>query len=250
MGLINGFRQIRRKPGKLGFLAALMLALPGPSLAGEPENRFSDWQLLTVPDKTPANFTLEGPQGLRVEAMDAVAFLYKETTQTGDRRLTWRWRVDKGLPPSPQDRVGQDDRPLAVHIWFPTPPEKRSFFDDLGSLFGYPAIGRVLTYVWGGTRERGTVMDHPHFDEGKLIVLRGPEASLEAWYDESIDLAADYRQAFGETPPARIYIAISADSDDLGGMSSAALEALGWGDQNIGQAVGQDRTPLQKAARR
>ena len=246
MGLIQSLCRYRSKPGKLGLLVVALFALPGLSHAGEVENRFSDWQLLTVPDKTPARFTVEGPAGLRVEAMDAVAFLYKETTRSSGKSLTWRWRVDKGLPPSPQDRVGQDDRPLAVHIWFPMPPEERSFFDDLGSLFGYPAIGRVLTYVWGGTRERGAVFDHPHFEEGKLIVLRGPEAAFKTWYDESIDLAADYRRAFGEAPPERIFIAISADSDDLGGMSSAALDSLKWADQ----AVKQDHLPLQKAASR
>ena len=126
------------------------------------------------------------------------------------------------------------------------PPEKRSFFDDLGNVFGYPAIGRVMTYVWGGTKERGTAFAHPHFDEGRLTVLRGPEAATGTWYEENIDIAADYRQAFGEDPQDRLYLAVSADSDDRGGMSSAVLEALRWN----GQSVGNDAGPKQEAARR
>jgi len=157
-----------------------------------------------------------------------VAFLYTEFTGVSAKRLNWRWRVDKAIAPSPQDRVGRNDRPLAVHLWFPPPAAQRSLLERLGGVFGYPAIGRVMTYVWGGTSERGTVIRHPHFDEGRLIILRGTEAQAGTWYDESIDFAADYRRAFGEAPPDRLYLAISADTDDLGGMSSARLQALRW----------------------
>ena len=192
------------------------------------ENLFADWSLLTLPDKAPASFTALGEDGLRIEADRAVAFLYKEIAAEENKRLAWRWRVDKAIAPAPLERVGQDDRPLAIHVWFPPSAEERSFFDRLGSFFGYPSIGRVMTYVWGGTQARGTVLAHPHFEHGQMIVLRGPEARTETWYEETIDIAADYRRAFGEAAPERLYIAISADTDDRGGSSSAILERLRW----------------------
>lgn len=224
----------------LAALLALGLTTPGSlALADSAGNPFEDWSRLTLPDKAAASFTALGKEGLRIESKDSIGFLYTEVGQTKGKHLLWRWRVDQAPPASPQDRVGQDDRPLAVHIWFPLPPEERSFFERLGGVFGYPSIGRVITYVWGGTKARGTTINHPHFDEGVLIVLRGSDAKNGAWYRERIDVAADYRRAFGEEPPARVYLAISADSDDRGGMSSARLEALRWVDSLAGtnQAV-------------
>ncbi len=231
--------------GIYGFLAFVLLAAPGLSLAVQAANAFDDWELLTLPDKTPAEFTPFGATGLRIDSDRSVAFLYTEMTREGGKRLSWRWRVDKSPPPAPQDQVGRDDRPLAIHFWFPKPPEERSFFDDLGSVFGYPAIGRVMTYVWGGTETRGATMDHPHFADGRLIILRGPEAAVGTWYDEAIDLTADYRRAFGEAPPDRLYLAISADSDDLGGKSSAMVDGLRWDEGTAAAIPGA----LQEAAR-
>ena len=229
----------------LGLLASALPA--GAQAAGvqAKENLFADWSLLTLPDKTPAAFTALGEDGLRIEADQAVAFLYKEIAAEQNKRLAWRWRVDKAIAPAPLERVGQDDRPLAIHVWFPPPAEERSFFDRLGSLFGYPSIGRVMTYVWGGTQARGTVLAHPHFEEGQMIVLRGPEARTETWYEETIDIAADYRRAFGEAAPERLYIAISADTDDRGGSSSAILDRFRW----IMQAAGTTANTVQVASR-
>ncbi len=230
-----------REPGRkqtlaraaLAGLMAVLAAGPGLAqaaiLAGDKALQpFDEWQVLTLPEKPPADFIVAAPDTLIVEADGAVAFLYAEVTVKPGAQLTWRWRVDRGIAPSAQDRVGQDDRPLAIHLWFPPPEAERSLFDRLGGLFGYPSIGRVMTYVWGGERERGTVFDHPHFDEGRLTVLRGAEAGLGTWYEERIDFIADYRDAFGEDPPQRLYIAISADTDDMGGMSLAKIKHLRW----------------------
>ena len=190
MNLMRNASRFLHYPRVYGLLAFALLTAPGLSLATQASNAFDDWDLLTLPDKTPAEFTPFGSTGLRIDSDRSVAFLYTEMTREGGKQLSWRWRVDKSPPPAPQDQVGRDDRPLAIHFWFPTPPEERSFFDDLGNLFGYPVIGRVMTYVWGGTDSRGASMDHPHFEEGRLIILRGPEAAVGTWYDETIDITA------------------------------------------------------------
>lgn len=187
---------------------------------------FDDWKLLVLPDKEPAEFKVSKDGALQVEAMNAVGFLYAQINGAAAQRLAWRWRVDKDIPPTDLSRVGRDDRPLAVHVWFPPKPEDISFRDRLGSLFGYPMIGRVLTYVWGGTAERGAHMVNPHFDESKLIVLRSGSTPTGQWFAEEIDIAADYEMAFGSKPPSTAYIAISADTDDAGGTSVARLDDL------------------------
>lgn len=187
---------------------------------------FDDWKLLVLPDKEPAEFKVSKDGALQVEAMNAVGFLYAQIDGASAKRLAWRWRVDKDIPPTDLSQSGRDDRPLAVHVWFPPKPEEVSFRDRLGSLFGYPMIGRVLTYVWGGTAERGAYMTNPHFDESKLIVLRSGATPTGRWFAEEIDIAADYEMAFGAKPPETAYIAISADTDDAGGTSVAQLDDL------------------------
>ena len=203
-------------------------AAAGPVQAASPllPPSFDDWKLLVLPDKDPAEFKVSKDGALQVEAINAVGFLYAQIDGVSPQRLSWRWRVDKDIPPTDLSRIGRDDRPLAVHIWFPPKPEDISFRDRLGSLFGYPMIGQVLTYVWGGTARRGAHMANPHFEDSKLIVLRSGTTPTGKWFAEEIDIAADYEMAFGAKPPATAYIAISADTDDVGGTSVAQLDDL------------------------
>ncbi|WP_282606408.1 DUF3047 domain-containing protein [Pelagibius sp. Alg239-R121] len=223
-----GFTVFRRSTT---LLLAALVATPlvmAPALAAPvtvPPS-FDDWKLLVLPDKQPAEFKVSKDGGLQVEATDAVGFLYAEIDGAPTKRMAWRWRVDKDIPPTDLSRGGRDDRPLAVHVWFPPKPEDVTLKDRLGSLFGYPMIGQVLTYVWGGTAQRGVEMANPHFEDSKLIVLRSGTTPTGTWFNEEIDIAADYKMAFGTAPPAQAYIAISADTDDVGGTSVARLDSL------------------------
>ncbi len=187
---------------------------------------FEDWKLLLLPDKEAAKFRFPADGALQIEAMNAVGFLYAQIDGVPSMRMAWRWRVDQDIPATDLSKSGLDDRPLAVHVWFPPKPEDVSFGDRLGALFGYPMIGQVLTYVWGGTAQRGAEMPNPHFADSKLIVLRSGTTPTGVWFEEEIDIAADYQSAFGAPPPAKAYIAISADTDDAGGTSVAQLDSL------------------------
>lgn len=213
------------RPASITLLAAF-LAGPAWAASDTAPPAFNDWKLLVLPDKDPAEFRISETGSLRIEAMNAVGFLYAQIDEVPSRRLAWRWRVDQNIPATDLSRSGQDDRPLALHVWFPPKPEDVSFGDRLGALFGYPMIGQVLTYVWGGTAQRGERMPNPHFENSKLIVLRSGTTPTGIWFNEEIDIAADYRMAFGAPPPARAYIAISADTDDVGGTSIAQLDDL------------------------
>jgi len=179
------------------------------------------WKLLSVPGKAPAHFAQDGPGGIRISAENAVAFLYRPVP--GDmgvkRRLAWRWRVDEPVPLTDLSIVGQDDRTLAVHLVFPLDPKRLSFFERVDfavtRIFAPPLAGKVLTYVWGGTQARGEILANPHLEaHGRIIVLRSGTESTGRWFMEEIDFAADFRKAFGYSPPQPIFLMISSDSDD------------------------------------
>ncbi|WPB86446.1 DUF3047 domain-containing protein [Sediminicoccus rosea] len=193
------------------------------------------WSCLDVPGRTPTRF-VGRPQGTVVmTAESAVGFLLRPTRPDellgGDYRLAWRWRVLAAPAPSDAATIGADDRPASVHLLFAGAGRGGGLGAALrrrlrAGLLGSAFSGRVLTYVWGGRAPPGTVSANPHIaPDGALIVLRGPEAPLRAWHDEKVDPAADYRAAFGEVAPPPTHLALSADTDDLGGVAVAEVQA-------------------------
>lgn len=228
---------------------ALMLALAPPAAAKDGEGiaeRLSEtdlpadlslegWRLLTVPGKARADFSRQGPEGVRLQAEDAVAFLYRRLPRDMGikRKLAWRWRVDEAGAPTDLSQAGQDDRSLAVHLVFPIDAERLPFWQriDLAvtEILAPALAGKVLTYVWGGHQTRGAMLANPHLDmHGKLIVLRSGTESTGRWFDEEIDFATDFRDAFGYEAPQPKYLVISTDSDDTGGRCSGVIAGFAF----------------------
>lgn len=198
--------------------------------------RNAGWMLLTVPGKAGARFNRRPDGAIEVSASNGVAFLYRSIPDDmgPKRRLAWRWRVDQPVPPTDLSQAGADDRSLAVHICFPAESETGSLWDGITRfatrVFAAPLSGKVLTYVWGGTRPRGVLMANPHLDpDGRIIVLRSGGAATGRWQMEEIDFVADFRKAFGYSPPAPAYLAISVDSDDTASRSRGAVADLVFG---------------------
>lgn len=185
------------------------------------------WRLVRTGDAPPAEFGLLPDGAVRVAADGAVGFLVRPVTAGDGQRLSWRWRVDAAPPATDLRAKGKDDRPVAVHVFFPFAEGERGLFgrigDSLRSAADVPS-GRVITYVWGGKEPPGTRFPSPYMrGNGAIVVLRGAEAPLGAWVAECVDPAADFRAAFGREPPAPNWIGLSADTDDRGGRAAAAV---------------------------
>ena len=221
-------------------IAALMLAATGSraDIAGhekllpiESDLMRAGWSEFMLPGKKANRYAGSDDGLISVSADDSVSFLYYDISEKSvdARFLRWRWRVDQAPPVSDLARVGQDDRPLAVHVVFREPDEGPfSFLEDLAAeAIGAPLSGKVLTYVWGGTGMRGDVIANPYMeDDGMLIVLRPGDAPKRRWFMEEIDFHADFARLFGYAPPPPAYIAISGDSDDTMSRISAKLADL------------------------
>ena len=194
----------------------------------------SGWQELTLPGKSANRYVLADGGVIRVASSDSASFLYRPLTDDERREpiLNWRWKVDASGPATDLSRAGADDRPLAVHVWFRDRADeglwtrlRRATLTTLG----YPVPGHVLTYVWGGTEAAGTVLANPYLDgTGVLIVLRPGSTALGTWYRERVDIAADYRRAFGVSPRDPAFVAISADSDDTKSRSAGTVADLAF----------------------
>ena len=194
----------------------------GPSLIDE-----GAWKLIRLRGKEVTQFEVGKNRELKVEAKGAVGFYYTKLADIADDKVTlqWRWRVDRQIPPTDQARKGGDDRAIAVHLWFDD-DESGSLFGKLGGLLGYPRVGHLMTYVWGGVRDANTVMANPYYDKGAIIIVRNGKARGKGdWQLERRDVVADYARAFGRTPDLSKlrYLAISADTDDTGTVSRARV---------------------------
>ncbi|MEM9683042.1 MAG: DUF3047 domain-containing protein [Pseudomonadota bacterium] len=204
----------------------------GPAIS--PGLEAAGWTLFSDPRWAPARFGLVGDGSIEAVADNSTSLIWKKVEGAdADRRyLTWQWRVEENMPPTDITVKGGDDRPLAIHVWFMEPPERRTTWQVVRAkvlefIFGLPVHGRVLTYVWGGTGDRGDAQRNPHIGEDSwMIVLRSGRAPTGEWFAETRDLEADYRAAFGEAPPPRGIVAIAADSEDTATRSRALVRDL------------------------
>ncbi len=224
--------------GLMAIVALLSGAAAAQSLPTGPELKAAGWKEIKVPGRRRNTFAAEPGNAIVIRSDRAVSFLYAPLPPSDaspapvmsapDARLGWRWRVDRDIAATDLSARGKDDRPVALHVWFPAPDARKS--GGLGRLvmagiMGVPDWGRAITYVWGGAQDAGTVLPNPYMDgrEGVLIVLRKAGAPTGEWLSETVDIAADYRRAFGQEPPAPSFIAVSGDTDDTKQSSEARI---------------------------
>jgi hypothetical protein len=163
---------------------------------------------------------------LRVASDGTVSLLWTTVPERlrDARAASWRWRVSESPPATDLTRKGGDDRALSLYfVFLPEADAARYADSDVKALLG-AETARVLMYVVGGERGAGAVLPSPYLGaRGRTIPLR--PAGAGTW-SETVDLAADFRRAFGERATALVGLAVSADSDDTDSRIRAELSDL------------------------
>jgi len=175
---------------------------------------------------TKANSYRQGGARLDVASDASVSLLYRRlsASEHDSTSAAWKWAVTDGVPPTDLTRKGGDDRDLALYFVF-VPEDQAASLETAGlrKLLGNSS-SRALVYVRGGKHAAGQVLPSPYMGKrGVTIVLRGSGTGAAA---EKVDLAADYRRAFGGAPGKLMGLAVSADSDDTDTRIRASLEGL------------------------
>jgi len=172
------------------------------------------------------------PDGLGIEGEGAGSFVWRRVEGTA-ACLSWRWRVDRGPPPTDLTRRGGDDRAVALAVGFAGFPPRAGVIQRAQHAAaqlraGSHALPRsVLVYAWGGTGR-----EPPHFYSpwmaglGQVQVLRPAATPPGRWFEERADLGADWRRLFGGEPPPLQEIAIGTDSDDTNSPIAASLDRI------------------------
>jgi len=161
-----------------------------------------------------------------VSSDETVSLLYRAAPKSvqGATSASWNWSVTESVPPTNLLKKGGDDRNLAIYFVF----ADKATADGLkrfkaSTLVRNPAV-RSLTYIWGGNNQTGKVYTSPYGD-GRLKMVIKRKAGTGS-HSERVDLAADYKRAFGAAPQALIGFAITGDSDDTEAMIKGAISNL------------------------
>ncbi len=153
----------------------------------------------------------------------SIAWTRLPNSEWGARSASWSWTVEQSVPPTDLRQKGGEDRNLSIYFVFvPEAVAPDLAGRGIRSLLGRDDV-RVLQYAWGGNHGRGAVFGSPWGNGGAVVALR--QAGTGS-HSESVNLAEDYRKAFGGTPGALVGLAVSGDSDDTGSVIRAAIGNL------------------------
>ncbi|SEN63118.1 Protein of unknown function [Pseudorhodobacter antarcticus] len=168
-----------------------------------------------------------GGRSMSIASDGSVSLAYARVTEAswGAKAAKWSWGVTQSVPATDLAKKGGDDRNASLYFVFLPEAEARALGAnaDVRKLLTKDSA-RVLTYVWGDNRARGTQLASPYLgSRGKTILLR---AAGTGQHSESVNLVADYKRAFGGTPGALVGLAVSADSDDTKTAIRASISGL------------------------
>ena len=215
----------------------------GPLLvqpAGASDMPPAPWHVVGLPQQSKpftrfSVVTLGGQRALRVEANLSYGNLVHPLHEdTGQHRLTWRWRVDEPLTGTDLRTKDGDDSPIKVCAMFELSTAAVPFVERQVLRIARLRSGETLPsasvcYVWDARLPPGTVLANAFTRRIRIIVLRGPEAPLHTWVTEQRDVWADVLKVFADEAdavPPLVGVAIGADVDNTQGHSLAHVGAI------------------------
>lgn len=215
-------------------LATITTALAAPSLARaltDPALATAGWAHVEYDGIRPARFRGVG-DGVALDGEGAGSFVWRRVDGAA-ACLTWRWRVDAAPPGTDLTRRGGDDRAVSVAVGFQGWPTRATVWQRTQHAIAQARAGShalprsMLIYAWGGSGQEPPLFYSPWMGGlGKVRILRNSMAPTQRWFEERVNLAADWRTAFGGDPPPLQEIAIGTDGDDTNARISAMVERI------------------------
>ena len=205
----------------------------------EPLKRFSTmaslndgWEPLIFPNierhTQYALNTVDGQQVVRASADgSASGLIARLALEPGDSLvLSWRWKVSNVYEAGNAREKSGDDYPARIYVAFEFQSDKAGFFErakrkTVEVLFGETLPGNALNYIWANQIPEQTLVANAYTDKTVMIAVNSGEQQVGEWVSVERDLVADYRQAFGEEPPAIVGVAIMTDADNTGERATA-----------------------------
>ena len=136
-------------------MGAVALQTGSVALAVTPDLERAGWMVWAFRGKDQTRFVGRADGAIEVRAESSVALLYREVppTEGKNQLLSWRWRVDKSMPPTDLALKGSaGSTAMALHVWFPADPDRTGWWQRLSRValdlaIDAPVPGKWLTYV-------------------------------------------------------------------------------------------------------
>lgn len=140
--------------------------------------------------------------------------------------LQWRWKVSDVYKQGNAREKSGDDYPARIYVAFKFEPDKAGFFERakrqaVKALMGEELPGNALNYIWANKLAVGEIVPNPFTDSTRMVAVNSGSARAGEWVSVTRNIVEDYRQAFGEEPPAIVGIGIMSDSDNTGESATA-----------------------------
>lgn len=188
------------------------------------------WTPQTLPGKKATRYAVIATEQSVVEAQAAASAsllrhrLRVEPASLG--RLHFSWQVPDLLDRADVRRSDTEDAVARVFLAFEGREEglsagHRAMSDLAEALAGERLPYATLMYVWNSDGTPGSVVVNGRSDRVRKIVVDAGPARLREWRHHERDIAADFRQAFGEEPGALVSVGLMTDADNTGGRATA-----------------------------
>jgi hypothetical protein len=140
--------------------------------------------------------------------------------------LAWRWKATR-LPQKADLRTkAGDDYAARLYVVFDLRLAALPLGERVGVtlarlIYGEDVPAAALCYVWASRAAVGTIAPNAYTGRVRMVVVDSGGANLGRWVAHERDVAADFRRAFGEAPPAVKGVVVSTDTDNTGETAEA-----------------------------
>ena len=170
-----------------------------------------------------------GREAMRADAVSSASML-RRTVHIAPQdlgRVNFSWQVPGLMASADLTSRDKSDSPVRLVLAFEGDRNRFSAKDAMLSelshaLTGEPMPYATLMYVWSNTLPAGTVVKSGRTGRIRKLVVESGSQNLNSWLDYERDIAADFEQAFGETPGALVGVGLMTDSDNT------RTTALAW----------------------
>jgi hypothetical protein len=173
--------------------------------------------------------TVAGVQSIEARAERSMALLARPIAVdlAATPVLCWRWFVDAPVAKADMTKKSGDDYAARVYVSFDVPDAQLSAGTRMKlklarSLFGRDVPDAALNYVWDNRHPVGSRGRSPYTDRAELIVAETGAGRAGQWVAERVDIAADFKKAFGGMARP-IQLAIASDTDNTRSSARAAF---------------------------
>ena len=189
---------------------------PGDAIA-------SPLRIIALPRVKPNQFDLvedEGKTVLRVSSAASAATVGIPLTSpaASSMRVEWRWKVSNVLMNADMEKKSGDDFAARLYVFFDAPLSSLTFFERtkirlVRMIWGEEVPTAVVCYVWDNKHPVGDAHFSPYTSRVRVIVMQSGSGNVGKWVNESRDVAADFKKAFGFDAPAITGVAVGSDTD-------------------------------------